>query len=120
MGFRSESREEREWMGRKQRKSKHKKKKKTKSCLAVYMEGRKEVQEHKPKERKNARKERKKEEKLLVFVPGTRNQVAGESITDSGIEKRNESFRSATDLRIAERIWAFAKEIGVGNHGNES
>ncbi|GLT40912.1 hypothetical protein SLA2020_150090 [Shorea laevis] len=119
MGFRSESGEEREWMGRKQRKPKHRKKKKTRPCLAVYMEGRKEAQEHKSKERKNARKERNMEEKLPLFVPGTRNQVAGESITDSGIEKRNESLRSATDLRIAERIWAFAKEIGVGNHGNE-
>ncbi|GLT36898.1 hypothetical protein SLA2020_112440 [Shorea laevis] len=52
--------------------------------------------------------------------PRSQNQAAGKSVTDSGIENRNGSLRRATDLRIAERIWAFAKEIGVGNQGNKT
>ncbi|GLU22377.1 hypothetical protein SLE2022_384580 [Rubroshorea leprosula] len=84
------------------------------------MEGRKEEQEHKSKGRKKIPKERIMEEKLPVFVHGLRNQAAGDSITDSGIENRNVTLRNAMDLRITERIWAFPKEIGVGDHGNEA
>ncbi|GKU86994.1 hypothetical protein SLEP1_g1457 [Rubroshorea leprosula] len=47
------------------------------------------------------------------------NQVAGESLNDSGIENRNMCLRKATDQNMAERIWAFAKEIGVGDRGND-
>ncbi|GKV53298.1 hypothetical protein SLEP1_g59830, partial [Rubroshorea leprosula] len=49
-----------------------------------------------------------------------REEKRRESVTDSGIENRNVALRNAPDLRIAERIWAFAKEIRVGDHGNEA
>ncbi|GLT27819.1 hypothetical protein SLA2020_027900 [Shorea laevis] len=54
------------------------------------------------------------------FFPGSRNQLAGESVTDSGIENRNAGLHKGTELCTAEKIWAFAKEIGVGDHNNES
>ncbi|GKV31769.1 hypothetical protein SLEP1_g40435 [Rubroshorea leprosula] len=118
-GFESESGHEQEWMGRKQRKPKRNRKKKSRSCCSVYMEEGKEERVPKPKERKRASKEQGMKERMPKFSPGSHNQVAGESVTDSGIENRNESLRRGTNLSIAEKIWAFAKEIGVGDRGNE-
>ncbi|GKV19934.1 hypothetical protein SLEP1_g30130 [Rubroshorea leprosula] len=119
-GFESESGNEQEWMGRRQRKPKRSKKKKIRSCISVYKEEGKEKQEIKPDKRKRASKEQGSKEKMPIFSPGSQNQVAGDSIIDSGIEIRNGSLRRDLELCTAERIWAFAKEIGVGVRDNET
>ncbi|GKV44021.1 hypothetical protein SLEP1_g51252 [Rubroshorea leprosula] len=107
-------------MGRRQRKPKRSKKKKIRSCISVYKEEGKEKQEIKVDKRKRASKEQGSKEKMPIFSPGSQNQVAGDSITDSGIEIRNGSLRRDLELCTAERIWAFAKEIGVGVRDNET
>ncbi|GLT29888.1 hypothetical protein SLA2020_047230 [Shorea laevis] len=120
-GFESESGEEQAWMGRKVKKAKHRRRKKTRSCLSVYMgEKKNEEQGLISKGRKQSTKEKGKEEMVPKFSPGSRNQAAGESLNDSGIENRNVCLRKATNQNMAERIWAFAKEIGVGDRGNET
>ncbi|GKV32990.1 hypothetical protein SLEP1_g41549 [Rubroshorea leprosula] len=120
-GFESESGEEHAWMGRNLKKPKHRRRKKTRSCRSIYMgENKKEEQGLIPKGRKQSTKEKGKEELVPKFSPGSRNQAAGESLNDSGIENRNICLRKATDQNMAERIWAFAKEIGVGDRGNEN
>ncbi|GLT46350.1 hypothetical protein SLA2020_201110 [Shorea laevis] len=58
-------------------------------------------------------------ESLPKFYLGSHNQVTGESVTDNGIENMNEGLRRGMELCVAEKIWAFAQEIGVGDHGNE-
>ncbi|GLT36780.1 hypothetical protein SLA2020_111360 [Shorea laevis] len=117
-GFESESGDEQEWMGRRQRKSKRSKKKKIRSCSSVYKEEGKEKQVIKPDKRKRAAKEQGAKEKMPIFSPGLHNQVAGESVTDSGIEARNGCLCRDPEHCSAERIWAFAKKIGVGDRGN--
>ncbi|GLT35598.1 hypothetical protein SLA2020_100360 [Shorea laevis] len=56
---------------------------------------------------------------MLNFHPGSQNQVAGESINDSGIGNKNENLSRAHKSFKVERIWAFSKEIGAGDYGNE-
>ncbi|GLU08939.1 hypothetical protein SLE2022_258210 [Rubroshorea leprosula] len=73
-------------------------------------EEKKEEQGLKLKGRKKSSKEKRMEEMLLKFSSGSQNQAARESVTDSGIENRNGSLQRATDLKITERIWTFAKE----------
>ncbi|GLT45519.1 hypothetical protein SLA2020_193460 [Shorea laevis] len=103
-------------MGRNKRKPKHGKRKKIRSYLSVYMGvGKKDEQGPISKGRKKSPKEKGKEEMLPKFSPGSRNQAAGESLSDNGIVNKNGCLRKATDLNMAERIWVFAKEIGVGD-----
>ncbi|GLT45068.1 hypothetical protein SLA2020_189290 [Shorea laevis] len=113
-GFEGESGYEQEWMGRRQRKPKRSKKKKFRSCSSVYKEEGKENQEIKPDKRKRVYKVQGMKETMPIFSPGSQNQVAGESVTDSGIEIRNGNLRRDPELCTAERIWAFTKKIGVG------
>ncbi|GLT58447.1 hypothetical protein SLA2020_313380 [Shorea laevis] len=118
-GFESESGQEREWMGRRQGNQKRNRKKKVRSCSSVYMGGRKEKQKPMPNERKRESKANRTGLLMPSFFPGPQNQVAGESVTDSGIENRNGSLRKDPEVCTAKRIWAFAKEIGAGDCGNE-
>ncbi|GKV42979.1 hypothetical protein SLEP1_g50328 [Rubroshorea leprosula] len=106
-GFMTESGTEKEWMGRNLRRISKFRKKKSRSCGSVYRQGAKRS------------KEREAEEGRPKFHPGSQNQVAGESVNDSGIGNRNEILKRAQEPCIAERIWEFAKEIGAGHKGNE-
>ncbi|GLU04308.1 hypothetical protein SLE2022_214620 [Rubroshorea leprosula] len=121
-GFESESGCEQQWMGRRQSKLKRRKnkKKKIRSCSSVYEKEGKGKQEIKSDKRKRAAKEQGTKEKMPSFSPGSQNQAAGESVTDSDIIFRNGCIRRDSELCSAGRIWAFAKKIGVGDRGNEA
>ncbi|GKU99398.1 hypothetical protein SLEP1_g12255 [Rubroshorea leprosula] len=74
----------------------------------------------KPNESRKVSNERGMKEIMSKFSLGSHNRVASESVTDSGIENKNESLHRGAELYIAEKIWAFAREIGVGDYGNKT
>ncbi|GKV41384.1 hypothetical protein SLEP1_g48927 [Rubroshorea leprosula] len=118
-GFESESGQLKTWMGRNERKIKKPKKKKSRPCSSVYKNSRIVVQPRTEKLQNRRKKNPDLEEKTPVFCPGSQNQVAGESIADSGIENRNKCLRAEGKISKEMKIWGFAREIGVVDRGNE-
>ncbi|GKV49956.1 hypothetical protein SLEP1_g56677 [Rubroshorea leprosula] len=66
-----------------------------------------------------SKKNRKLEELMPRFYSGDQNQIADELIVDGGIENRNRRLRFEVNKTNGDRIWSFAKEIGVVAQGNE-
>ncbi|GKV01589.1 hypothetical protein SLEP1_g14135 [Rubroshorea leprosula] len=117
-GFESESGHLKAWMGRKERKIKKQKKKRTRTCSSVYKNSSYVAQPRTEKMQRRQKKHRDLEEKTPSFCPGSQNQVAGDSIADSGIENRNKCLRMEGKINKEMQIWGFAKEIGVVDRGN--
>ncbi|GKV19209.1 hypothetical protein SLEP1_g29498 [Rubroshorea leprosula] len=118
-GFMIESGSEKEWMGRNLRRPSKLRKKKSRSCASVYRKERKETRQTNLEGGTKRAKEREGEKEMPKFQPGSQIQVAGESVNDSCIENRNGILKRAQEACNIEKIWAFAKEIGAGDYGNE-
>ncbi|GKU94304.1 hypothetical protein SLEP1_g7819 [Rubroshorea leprosula] len=87
-GFESELGQLKAWMGREQREIK-KQKKRMRSCSSVYRKSRIVVQQRMEEKRGKLKKDQDLEEMTPNFWSGSQEQVADDSLADSGIENRN-------------------------------
>ncbi|GKV07790.1 hypothetical protein SLEP1_g19511 [Rubroshorea leprosula] len=100
-----------------------KRKKKVKLCTAVYRkEGSAGVQRRKKNLGGGAKQTRETKKGRLVpeFLASPNGEIAGESISDSGIENCNRAWKEKMHSHLAKEIWELAKQLGATTETDEA
>ncbi|GKV41635.1 hypothetical protein SLEP1_g49141 [Rubroshorea leprosula] len=113
-GFESESGQLKDWMGRREVRSKKQRVKRMRSCSVVYKNSRRVIQPSMEGICNKLKKNRKLEELMSRFCSGDQNQVVNESIADSGNEDEVLQKLNAMEERDKEQYRkAAAKAAGL-------